>query len=172
MYNLFNERTEEMSKGITEKKNSRDKEPVIMLIAKSAMIILFLWSGFFWSGVTIINFYMYNTEYSYLATQFLIGSSFLLVSLILCLLRKYILQFVFCVMGLIPYLMGAGEMMGVAETTGVVFNPSFELRHLPILVFVFISLLFAMMKIWQNTTKKIERRNEFDNSPTKSILDD
>ncbi len=161
-----------MSKGAQKQKKLHDKEPIIMLIAKSAMIILFAWSGFFWSGVTIINFYAFDPEYAYLATQFLIGSSLLLTSLVLCLLRKYILQFAFCVMGLIPYLMAAGDMMDVAETTGVVFNPSFELRYLPILVFVFISLLFAMMKIWQNAARRIELRNEFDNSPAKSILDD
>ncbi len=161
-----------MSKGVTKQINLNDKEPIIMLVAKSAMIILFAWSGFFWSGVTIINFYAFDPAYSYLATEFLIGSVFFLLSLILCHLKKYILQFVFCAAGLIPYLIAVNEMMDVAEKTGVVFKPSFELRYLPIFIFAFISLIFAMMKIWQNTLKRIEIRNEFDNRPTKSILDD
>lgn len=175
MYVIFflkNERTKEMSKGVTKQKSLREKEPIIMLVAKSAMIILFAWSGFFWSGVTIINFYAFDPTYSYLATEFLIGSLLFLSALILCCLRKYILQFAFCAAGLIPYLMAVNEMMDVAETTGVVFKPSFELRYLPIFVFALISLIFAMMQIWKNTLKRIEIRNEFDNRPTKSILDD
>ncbi len=161
-----------MSKGVTKQTNLNDKEPIIMLVAKSAMLILFAWSGFFWSGVTIINFYAFDPANSHLATEFLLGSLLFLLSLILCYFRKYILQFGFCAAGLIPYLMAVNEMMDVAEKTGVVFKPSFELRYLPIFIFAFISLIFAMMKIWQNTLKRIEVRNEFDNRPTKSILDD
>lgn len=148
-----------------------DNEPILILIAKSAMLILFAWSGFFWSGVSIYNFYKLDPEYSYIATRFLIGSVLLLVSLNLCFFRKYILQFAFTFAGAIPFLMAATEMIEVAVKTEVEYTPSFELRYLPIIAFVIISFCLAMVKTWQNIAKRTEERNKFDNSPTKSILD-
>ena len=63
---------------------SGKKEHKIYLFAKLLMTLIFLWSGFFWSGVTVLNFYINMTFDSHLATLFLIGSILLLVSLILC----------------------------------------------------------------------------------------
>lgn len=148
-----------------------DSEPILMLVAKSAMLILFAWSGFFWSGVSIYNFYRLDPEYSYIATRFLIGSVCLLISLNLCFFRKYIVQFPFMAAGLIPFLMASTEMIDVAVKTGVEYTPSFELRYMPIIAFAILSTALTMAKIWQIIAKRAEEKNQFNNSPTKSILD-
>lgn len=160
-----------MSKRKAKSISNADTEPIIMLVAKSALLILFAWSGFFWSGVSIYNFYKLDPEYAYIATRFLVGSILLLVSLNLCFFRKYILQLPFMLAGLIPFLMSAVEMINVAIETGVEYTPSFELRYLPIIAYAVISAVIATVKIWQAAVKRSDEKDKFNNSPTKSILD-
>lgn len=148
------------------------KEPLIVLIAKSAMLILYLWSGFFWSGVTIINFYINDPEYSYISTWMLIGSILLMLSLVFSFKRRYILSLPFMAVGTFVFLNPVSDMIDIATQTGVEFTPSFELRYIPIVAFSIISLALSMYGIWKKESKKIEERNKFYNSPTKSILDD
>ncbi len=151
----------------------REKEPFWMLIAKSAMTVLFLWSGFFWSGVSIFTFYMLIPQYSYRATGFLIGSLLLLAALVLCYARLYILQLPFAVAGLIPFLKMAGELIDefVAHPELTYRPPSYELRYMPIVAFAIISAGLAMFKIWRLVSKRIDEKNEYNNRPSQSILD-
>lgn len=144
-----------------------------MLIAKSAMTVLFLWSGFFWSGVSIFTFYMLIPQYSYRATGFLIGSLLLLAALVLCYARLYILQLPFAVAGLIPFLKMAGELIDefVAHPELTYRPPSYELRYMPIVAFAIISAGLAMFKIWRLVSKRIDEKNEYNNRPSQSILD-
>ncbi|MBQ8622835.1 MAG: hypothetical protein IJ424_00420 [Oscillospiraceae bacterium] len=162
-----------MAKGKTKSVKNREKEPFLILLAKSAMTILFLWSGFFWSGVSIINFYGYSPEYSYRATGFLAGSLLMLTALILCYARLYIIQLPFTVAGLIPFLKMAGELIDeVVEHPELTYRPpSYELRYMPMIAFAVLSVALAMEAVWKMISKRMEAKNEFNNRPSKSILD-
>lgn len=132
---------------------------------------IFAWSGFFWAGVTILNFYINMPESSHLAHNFLIGTILLFVSLLLCWFRFYILQLPICAVGTVFFLIASAEMIDTARYQGLEFTPSFELRYMPIIGLAAISLVLAMIQIWNLIAKKIEKSNEFNNSPSKSILD-
>ena len=132
---------------------------------------IFAWSGFFWAGVTILNFYINMPESSHLAQNFLIGTILLFVSLLLCWFRFYILQVPICAVGTVFFLIASAEMIDTARFQGLEFTPSFELRYMPIIGLAAISLVLAMIQIWNLIAKRIEKNNEFNNSPSKSILD-
>lgn len=149
----------------------RPSDKNIHLAVKVIMTAIFLWSGFFWSGVTMLNFFINNTEYSYLSVQFLAGSLILLLSLLLCWFRFYILQIIPCVIGLIVFLRPAREMIDHAAETGILFKPTFELRYLPIIGFAILSAALLMVRIWELAAAHIERQDEFNNRPTESVLD-
>ena len=149
----------------------RPEDKKLHLIAKMIMTAIFLWSGFFWSGATIINFYMLKPEYSHLSPQFLAGSLVTLLALILCWLRFYILQIFPCAIGLILYLRPVKEMMDHVAGRGVYFKPTFEQRYLPMIGFAILSVALFIIRLWQIFSAKAERRSEFDNSPAESILE-
>lgn len=132
---------------------------------------IFAWSGFFWAGVTILNFYINMPESSHLAQNFLIGAILIFVSLLLCWFRFYILQLPVCAVGTVFFLIASAEMIDTARFQGLEFTPSFELRYMPIIGLAAISLVLSMIQIWNLIAKKIEKNNEFNNSPSKSILD-
>ncbi len=142
------------------------------IVLKVIATIVYLWSCFFWAGVTILNFYINTPEYSHLSTGFLIGTIFITVSLVLMYLRFYIVQLPLCAAGATVYLVNAGEMIDVAQHTAVVFTPSFELRYMPCVAIIIISAALAMLEIWNIISKREKAKNEFYNSPSKSILDD
>ena len=96
----------------------RPTDKPIHIVAKSAMTAVYLWSGFFWSGVAILNFWLNDPSDSHLSVGFLAGSLILLASLILCWLRLYILQIIPCIAGLAVYLKPAREMMDKAARLG------------------------------------------------------
>lgn len=157
-------------------KNAKPGEPSsenpLMIIGKILMCAVYAWSGFFWAGVTIYNFYVLTPDYSHLATCFLIGTLFVLAGIILCWMKKYILQFPFICIGVILFMVATGEMIDVAESTAVIFTPSFELRYLPILAVWLVSLIFFIVKGFILINNKKHIKDEFNNSPAKSILDD
>lgn len=135
------------------------------------MTVLYLWSGFFWAGVTALNFYINDLSNVHLAHRFVAGSIILLAALVLAWLRFYILQIIPCIIGLIVFLTPAREMIDRAAETGVLFKPTFELRYLPIIAFAIFSLILFILRIWGIASAKAERRSEYDNSPSESVLD-
>lgn len=141
------------------------------IFIKAVMTAIFLWSGFFWSGVTIVNFALLNTEYSHLAYQFVAGSLLLLFALVLCWLRLYILQIIPCAVGLAVFLTPTREMIAHVEGSGAVFKPSFELRYLPVIGFAILAAALCIIRIWQIISDRAEKKNEYNNRPTESILD-
>ncbi|MCD8106671.1 MAG: hypothetical protein LUE20_01745 [Oscillospiraceae bacterium] len=124
----------------------------------------FLWSGFFWSGVTILNFYMFNTDESYRATGFLVASIILLVSLILMFLRMYIIQFPLCVVGSIIYLVQAGQLIDVIE--------SYTIRYIPELLLFIVSLILFILHMARVISKSLGEKETFNTSPAESIIGD
>lgn len=151
---------------------SGKKEHKVYLFAKLLMTLIFLWSGFFWSCVTVLNFYINMTFDSHLATLFLIGSILLLVSLILCWCKVYVISMPFTATGTVLFCIAAAEMIDVAEQTAVVFKPSFEWRYLPIVLYCIISLCLFVVTLLKKIDERKRLQDEFNNSPAKSILDD
>lgn len=153
-------------------KNLRYTDNKLTIAAKVLITLIFVWSCFLWSGATIFNFYIRMPEYSHLATGMLTGSILIFISIVLMYFRMYILQLPFCVVGSIFYLNQASEMIDRAIETEIVFKPSFELRYLPEIVVLLLSIALAMIHFWSIESKRIAAKNEFNNSPSKSILDD
>lgn len=149
----------------------RPADAGVQTFAKIVMTLIFLWSGFFWSGVTIYNYYRLNPEYSYLSTEFLIGSSVILAGLILCWLRLYILQLPVTAVGFIVFLAPVREMIEHVKGTGVYFSPTFEVRYLPIIGLMILSAALFIGRIWQVFSKRSAEREEYNNRPSESILD-
>ena len=150
-------------------KRAADKTPQIII--KCLMTAVFLWSGFFWSGVTILQFFINNTEHRNLAIEFSVSSALLLICLILCWLRFYILQFIPGMIGFIAFLNPVKEMMDHVADTGVIFKPTFEQRYLPMIAFAIFSLALLLIRILGIISEKAKREEEFNNRPTESIFD-
>lgn len=157
-------------------KKSAEKNPeqegVAYLLGKLLSTAVYLWSGFFWAGITIYNFYFLNKNETHLATMLLIGTLCLLVSLILTWKRVYIVQLPFALVGTVLFCVVASEMMAVAEATAVTFPVSFGYRYLPALGFGAIALAFFAVKLYKIIEKKKKAEDAFNNSPAKSILED
>ncbi len=146
--------------------NNRLKDTKFTIFLKIVSTAIFAWSGFFWAGVSILNFYWSGNPNNY-GDKFLFGSIFLLISLIGCWLRFYILQLPLCITGTILYLIPAYDIITVTVNT----DNNWSLKFMPVVGMTMISLVFAMLQIWNLISKKIEKQNEFNNRPSKSILD-
>lgn len=152
-------------------KIKRPADKVGHKILKIAMMAVYLWSGFFWAGVTALNFLINDLSNVHLAYRFAAGSLVLLLGLILAWLRLYVLQIIPCMAGLAVFLNPAREMIDRAAETGVLFKPTFEQRYLPIIAFAIFSLVLFILRVWGIFAARAERKNEFDNMPTESVLD-
>ena len=141
------------------------------IIIKCLMTAVFLWSGFFWSGVTILQFFINSTEHKNLAIEFSISCALLLICLILCWLRFYILQFIPGMIGFIAFLNPVREMMDHVADTGVIFKPTFEQRYLPMIAFAIFSLALLIIRILGIISERAKREEEFNNRPAESIFD-
>ncbi len=138
---------------------------------KILLAVIYMWSCFFWSGVTILNFYINTPEYSYLSTGFLSGSILITLGLVLIFLRFYIIQFVFCASGTAVFLKNACEMIDVAAKSEVVFKPSFELRYMPVVALIIFSFVLAVLSAQRLISERQRKENEFNNRPAQSILE-
>ena len=149
----------------------RPNDKKIHTAVKVIMTALFLWSGLFWSGVAILQFFINDTSNAHLASKFLLGDAILLLGLVLVWLRIYILQFLPCLVGMIIYLAPAREMIDHAANTGVIFKPTFEQRYLPIIGFAILSLVLFILRVYEVVSAKIEKQEEFNNRPAESVLE-
>ncbi|MCD7805374.1 MAG: hypothetical protein LUH03_09610 [Oscillospiraceae bacterium] len=134
------------------------------IFLKIVALVAFLWSGFFWSGVTIINFYQFNTAESYRATGFLIASILLLISIILMFLRMYIIQFPICVVGSVIYLVQAGQLIDVIE--------SYTTRYIFEIVILIASIILFMLHLARVISKSMAESEKINTAPAESIIGD
>ena len=149
----------------------RPEDKKFHTIIKVLMSAVFAWSGFFWSGVTALQFFINDQSNAHLSSMFLAGSIVLLIALLLAWARLYILQFIVCLVGLAVYLRPAREMIDHAADTGVLFKPTFEQRYLPMVGFAILAMVLFILRVSSIISKKLEQREEFNNRPTESILD-
>lgn len=153
------------------KKIKRPEDKPIHIVLKVAMTVIFLWSGFFWSGVTVLQFFINNQEHRNLAIEFFTASVILFFGLLLSWLRLYIVQFIPSIIGFIAFLNPAREMIDHAAETGVIFKPSFELRYLPVIGFAILSLVLLILRVGSIVSEKSRVTEEYNNRPSESILD-
>ncbi len=150
----------------------RPADKPVHIVAKAAMTAVYLWSCFFWSGVAILNFWLNDPVDSHLSVWFLAGSAVLLAALVLCWLRFYIIQILPSIVGLAVYLKPAREMMDkAADLKEVVFKPTFEQRYMPVVGFALLALALFIARVWQIASARAEKKREFNDLPTESILE-
>ena len=132
------------------------------IFLKVVATLAFLWSGFFWSGVTILNFYVFNTDESYRATSFLVASILILISIILMFMRCYIIQFPFCLVGSVIYLVQAGQLIDAIE--------SYTMRYIPELLILIISVILFMLHMARVISKSLSENEKINTAPAESII--
>ncbi len=136
----------------------------LTIFLKIVALLAFLWSGFFWSGVTIINFYQFNTAESYRATGFLVASILLLISIILMFLRMYIIQFPVCVVGSVIYLIQAGQLIDKIE--------SYTVRYIIEIVILIVSIILFMLHMARVISRTMAENEKINTAPAESIIGD
>lgn len=141
--------------------------PIIIVI----IMAIYLWSCVLWGGVTVIYYFLKMPEYSYLAKGFLFGGIFMTVGIVLIMFRLYILQLPFIAIGGAVYLTNAGKLIDRAAKISYTFKPPFGLRYLPVIAIILISLILCMLQAWRLISKRAAEKEEFNNRPSKSILD-
>ncbi|MCD8344860.1 MAG: hypothetical protein LUC38_02730 [Oscillospiraceae bacterium] len=134
------------------------------IILKIVAVVAFAWSGFFWSGVTILNFYMFNTDESYRATGFLVASIILIISIVFMFLRMYTIQFPFCVVGSIIYLIQAGQLIDKIE--------SYTMRYIPEIVILIASIILFMLHLARAISTSMGEKESRNTAPAESIIGD
>lgn len=134
------------------------------IFLKIVALLAFLWSGFFWSGVTIINFYQFNTAESYRATGFLVASILLLISIVLMFLRMYIIQFPICVVGSVIYLVQAGQLIDAIE--------SYTVRYIFEIVILIVSIILFMLHLARVISRSMAENEKINTAPAESIIGD
>lgn len=155
------------------------KESIWFKVIKFIMVLPFLYSGFFYGGVTVISIFMKFIKMdTYVGVVILVCLIAMLAAVILAFKRHYIPSFVFSLASTLVYFFTTKKHF-VDYATGKVtedgnINPEYKymIWFYPILLFLlcsFILLIMTLFKIFKKVRKEKERR---DNAPTKSIIDD
>lgn len=161
------------------------KEPLPILLIKIVMLASFLYSGFFYGGVTVVGVYtgaMTVTEKGALtlgsANAMLAGILIMLLGLMIAFFKKYIISFLASVGGALIYLYVAYERVikfasGRVSASGDV-NPQtkYMLWYYPIAVFAAGSFVLLTVSVIMKIKKKRRLREMRDNAPVKSIVED
>lgn len=161
------------------------KEPLTLLIIKIIMLASFLYSGFFYGGVTVVGVYtgaMTVTEKGALtlgsANAMLIGILLMLAGLILAFFKRYIISFIASISGMLIYLYVAYERVikfaaqRVSASGDLNPQTKYMLWYYPIAAFAAGSLALLTVSIVIGVNKKRKARKMRDNAPVKSIVED
>lgn len=161
------------------------KEPLTLLIIKIIMLASFLYSGFFYGGVTVVGVYtgaMTVTEKGALtlgsANAMLIGILLMLAGLILAFFKRYIISFIASISGTLIYLYVAYERVikfaaqRVSASGDLNPQTKYMLWYYPIAAFAAGSLALLTVSIVIGVNKKRKARKMRDNAPVKSIVED
>ena len=160
------------------------KEPVFCLVIKILAVGVYLYSCFFYGGVTVIgilNDYVDNVPDKY-AYYMLIGIIILLVSLLLMFFKKYISSFVLNIIGTILYMKTAVFLVErvrkllddnyITDADILKLDKTYIYRHYPEFAFLAAGAVLLMINIVRRYLKYRKIKAERDNAPVKSIVDD
>lgn len=154
------------------------KESVWIKLIKFIMVLPFLYSGFFYGGITVISIFKKTIDINtYVGTVILICLIAMLGALILSFKRFYISSFAVSLVSVLAYFFITKKYF-VDYATGKVtesgnINPEYKymIWFYPILLFLLCSLILLIIDIFTLVKKKRREREKRDNAPTKSIVD-
>lgn len=180
---------EAFRKKVEERKNTPSKaagkfirkESIWFKIIKFIMILPFLYSGFFYGGITVINIFrkwIVWIDNTYVGAILLICIIAMLAAIILAFKRHYISSFAVSLVSTLVYFFITKKYF-VDYLTGKVTSDGnihpeheFMIRHYPILLFLLCSFILFIMTMFKIFKKKHKDKLKRDNAPTKSIIDD
>ena len=154
------------------------KESFWVKLVKFIMVLPFLYSGFFYGGITVISIFKKTIDIStYVGIIILICLIAMLVALILSFKRFYISSFVLSFISVLAYFLITKKYF-VDYATGKVtesgnINPQYKymIWFYPILLFLLCSFILLIITVFRIVKKKRKERAKRDNAPTKSIVD-
>lgn len=160
------------------------KEPIYCLLLKLIAVGVYIYSCFYYGGVTIIGIFtgqVHEVPKKY-AVYMLIGVVLLLAALLLMFFKKYIVSFVLNAAGTILYMKTS---VFLVETVRRMLNDNYisdpdiqnldkiyVRRHYPEIAFLALGLVLLLISIIRRYLRYRKLRNERDNAPVKSIIDD
>ncbi len=154
------------------------KESIWLRLIKFIMILPFLYSGFFYGGITVISIFKktINVE-TYVGTVILICLIGMLAAIILAFKRFYISSFGFSIVSVLVYFFITKKYF-VDYATGKItedgnINPQYKymIWYYPILLLLLCSTVLMIIALVQIIRKKIKEKAKRDNAPTKSIIE-
>lgn len=160
------------------------KEPIYCLLLKLIAVGVYVYSCFFYGGVTIIGIlggHVDNVEHKY-AYFMLIGVILLLAALLLMFFRKYEISFAINIAGTILYMKTAVFLVEkvrklldenyITDAEILHLDKTYMRRHYPEIAFLGLGLILLAISLIRRYIKYRKLRNERDNAPVKSIIDD
>lgn len=160
------------------------KEPVYCLVLKILAVGVYIYTCFYYGGVTIIGIFteqVHEVPKKY-AVYMLIGVVVLLAALLMMFFKKYIVSFVLNVIGTILYMKTA---VFLVETVRRMLNDNYITdpdiqkldktyiyRHYPEFAFLGLGFVLLAISIVRRYLKYRKIKAERDNAPVKSIIED
>ncbi|MCD8094703.1 MAG: hypothetical protein LUE12_01035 [Ruminococcus sp.] len=145
------------------------------------MTAAFCYSGFFYGGVTMVGSFGGYAELIARKTAALmgIGDVIMLVGIVLCMCKKYILQAPFCLIGAAVYMYSAYKIVSdIQQRMETVYlgedledmDIQYMLYYYPILLVALFSLVLLGIAIVRIIRRKRKEKIERDNAPVESIV--
>ena len=155
----------------------------VSTVIKFLMLVPFLWSGIYYGGIFVIGISMEQMDDvpGRIAVFIGIGTLVCLVGIIFAFLSRYITQFCIIAAGTVLYMIGASYVVAKAsERIGDGIGLTEEQKGLadkwqrglyPMLILAALSA--ALLAVWliNRHLDARRRREEFDNTPVKSIIE-
>lgn len=154
------------------------KESIWLKLIKFIMILPFLYSGFFYGGITVISIFKKTINVdTYIGTIILVCLIAMLAAIILAFKRFYITSFGVSLVSVLVYFFTTKKYF-VDYATGKItedgnLNPEYKymIWYYPILLFLLCSTVLLIITLVRIIKKKIKEKAKRDNAPTKSIID-
>ena len=160
------------------------KEPIVCLILKILAVGVYLYSCFFYGGVTVIGIlsgYVNNTGSKY-AYYMLAGVILLLASLLLMFFKKYIASFALNIIGTILYMKTAVFLVEkvrklldenyVTDPSVLSLDKTYMKRYYPEYAFLALGGILLAISLVRRFLRYRRKKQIMDNAPVKSIVDD
>ncbi len=175
----FRKKEEERKNSSKAVKKFVRSESIWVKLLKFIMVLPFLYSGFFYGGITIIGIlkrYIENID-TYVGIVLLICLAAMLLAIILTFKRFYIPGFILSLISVLTYFFITKKYF-VDFVTGKVaedgnINPEYKymIWFYPILLFLLCSFILLIIDVFRLIKKKRREKEKKDNAPTKSIVD-
>lgn len=154
------------------------KESIWVKLIKFIMVLPFLYSGFFYGGITVISIFKKTINVdTYVGTIILVCLIGMLAAIVLAVKRIYITSFLVSLVSVLVYFFTTKKHF-VDYATGKItedgnMNPEhkYMIWYYPILTFLLCSTVLLIIALVRNIKKKIKEKAKRDNAPTKSIID-